>query len=366
MSNEPQQPDMADAGHWEALARYVTGESPPAEAAGIRRWLDAEPGREARLSALARTTQGLAFRTPSDLDVDSALARVMTRMAEDDVRRIESAPARVDVSATGEASSERGGSGWRTIGWRAAAAIVALLGGVLVWQMVRSDTGPDVASARTWETAAGQTETVGLPDGTMVLLGPLSRLVTTPGYGEDGRQVEFYGEARFDVIHDDDRPFTVRTGAAEVVDLGTTFTVRSMEAEEVRVAVTAGSVILRALSAAADSGVVLRAGDRGVLDRAGRVVAQPDSAGDADLAWTEGRLVFHDSPLRRVATELRRWYGIQLTMQDSALAQRPLTSTFEGETIDEVLRVIELATDTRTERQGDTVFVRPAPAGVLR
>jgi transmembrane sensor len=358
MSDEPLQPVTPDDEHWEALARYVAGECPPAEAAAIRRWLDEEPGREQMLTALARVTDRLAFAAPP-VDVDAALARVTERLAGDDVRPIEATWSPQDAS---RGRTERGRSGWRTIGLRAA-ALVALLGGVVVWRVVSGGDGANVAVAQAWETAAGQTDTVYLSDGTTVLLGPLTRLAASAGYDATGRNVELYGEALFDVTHDDAQPFTVRAGHAEIVDLGTTFTVRSVEAEAVQVAVTAGSVILRTTTPS-DSGVVLRAGDRGILEPGGRPVALSAGASDVDLGWTEGRLVFENMPLQRVATELRRWYGVVVDVPDAMLAARPITATFRGEPIDEVLRVIELATGTRMERQGDTVFVRPA--GALR
>jgi transmembrane sensor len=118
--------------------------------------------------------------------------------------------------------------------------------------------------------------------------------------------------------------------------------------------------------AARDSGIVLRAGERGVVAPVpgrGFAAARVDGSATAvadDTAWTSGRLVFRDAPLVEVAGALRRWYGVELRVADPTLARRHLTATFRGEPLPEVLRVVGLALGARVDRRGDTVVVRPA------
>jgi len=76
--------------------------------------------------------------------------------------------------------------------------------------------------------------------------------------------------------------------------------------------------------------------------------------------------VFADAPLTRVADGLRRWYGIELILTDSTLAERHLSATFEGEAVAKVLEVIGLAIGARIEQRGDSAFVRPFPEDVRR
>src|ERR671914_294754 len=71
---------------WDALARYLAGESSPVEADAMRRWLDARSDRAELVAALDRSLARVAYQAPSDLDVESALRRVRSRMLEPDVR----------------------------------------------------------------------------------------------------------------------------------------------------------------------------------------------------------------------------------------------------------------------------------------
>lgn len=350
---------------WEALARYLSGESPAAEAQQVLDWLAQDPRRQQLLDVLARSLDDVAYQPPPDLDVEAALHRVTDRLqeaaaapADTDAQLEVERAAPHDVVPIRSRTRERPVLFRSTTIVRVAAAIALLLGGALLYRAVQ-DRQPAVATAAaaTYRTQVGQMDSLRLPDGTRVVLAPGSELRVPAGYGATSRTVALTGEALFDVIHHVERPFTVRAGAAVILDLGTTFSVRSRETDEVRVVVTVGSVLLRA-EAAADSGVILRAGDRGVLAGDGTTLAQRAVVSEDDVAWTTGRLVFRDAPIDDVAAELRRWYGIELRVADPALAQRHVTATFAGEDVQQVLAVLELVLGARIERRGDTAVIR--------
>ncbi len=353
MTNDPSASMVPEGDErWEALARYLAGEAPPDEARALEQWLAQEPQRRALLNAVARSLQAVTFETPADLDVEAALASVRTRMHEPQVLPFER-PA---------LSPERRVSRWSTIGLRVAAAILVVLGGNMLWhaQWRRPGVGP---MARSIESTIGHTDTIPLPDGSRVLLSPASRLRIAAGYGEKGREVTLEGEALFEVVHRADLPFLVHAGPATIRDLGTTFAVRVNEQSGVRVSVTAGSVRLQAKAQPADSGVMLAAGDRGILRPDGRAEAQRSGVKPEDLAWTRGQLIYDNAPLEQVVDDVRRWYGVQLRFRGAAFEGRHLTTNLTGETVQEVLNVIALSLGGRIERKGDTAIVSLKESG---
>jgi len=331
---------------WDVLARYLSNESPPEESAAVRRWLAEDPRRERLLGALERSLQSLAFQPPVDLDIEAAYRRVWARMRQPQVRSI---------------MRKR----WLVMGLRAAAAVAIVFGATVFWRRTRvhSDGHILATAPRTYVTPVGQTDSVRLPDGSRVVLGPASRLTLAADYGRTRRDAQLAGQALFDVLHDPVRPFAVRVGRAVIQDLGTTFAVRD-DGGLVHVVVTSGSVLLqdtlrqKLRAPGSGAGLVLKAGDRGTLGPQGETVAEPAAATSDDLAWTTGRLVFNHAPLPVVAAELRRWYGIELQITDRKLAGRHLTASFAGESLPEVLSIIGLALGAEIERRGDTAVVR--------
>ena len=349
---------------WEAIARYLAGESSPDEAREIRRWLDARPERAAVIEALDRSIARLAA-VESSIDVESALDRVHARMNEP-------APA-LGVERGGATPAPRFAPrlpvpvpAWRRpAAWLAAAAVVAIAAVGIARLGGPRGTGraASVATA-TYTTAIGARDSLRLPDGTRVVLGPASRLEVAVGYGGARRDLTLHGEGYFDVAHDSRRPFVVHAAGASIEDIGTAFTVRADSAAGVRVAVTAGRVRF-ARASGGDTGVVLAAGDAATLDTT-VIVERARAAAEDELAWTRGQLAFRDAPLTQVATELRRWYGLDLRITDRALAARRLTATFERENADQVLAVIGSALGIELARQGNVVVVRAPSQGGAR
>jgi transmembrane sensor len=336
-----------DAGSpdWDAIARFLAGESAPAEATTVRAWLDAHPRERDLLERLdSAVNESSSVIEAADVDTEAALARVHERIAT---------MPRLTVQRGGVRKNR-----YVIVGVVAAAAVAA--GAVFFMRNDSRDTHVSNA-AHTYATNVGQRDSVLLADGSRVTLGPRSTLVVPADYAAH-RSVQLTGDAYFDVRHDAAKPFSVRVGNAVIEDIGTTFSVESDVVNATSVSVVSGSVRLRADSAKTD-GVVLEAGDRGEFDTQGRTRVARDVVKTDDVAWIAGRLVFRNAPLSRVAAELQRWYGVTLKADDSILYQRHVSAEFRGEPIDQVLKILGLAIDARIDRQGDSATVHSSRGG---
>lgn len=349
-----QTPDPADAA-WTAAARAMAGEGTAEEREAFRLEAEAHPGRAELLASLDEALRSLAADARPDVDVEAALAAVMARRDERPLGAEPSRPVVVIIPPSTVRLAR-----WRRAAWRSAAALVmVMLFAVIFWRTRPTPTTPSGLWAPMYTTGVGARETVKLADGSVVQLGPESRLSVDADYGRGERAVRLEGEAWFEVKHDDARPFVVRTRAAEVRDLGTVFTVRTLGSAGTRVAVTEGSVALRTSLGQGEQ--VLRAGDRGAVAE-GAVTVERGVGTEDDVAWTQGRLVFRDAPVPEVADALKRWYGITLVVRDPQLANRHLTASFGTETADQAVAVVAAALGGQLVRRGDTASVVPAGA----
>jgi transmembrane sensor len=343
---------------WDALARYLAGEGSAAERATIRQWLASHTADAKVVQAL---DDALGRVTPSPnaregIDVEAALVAVNAKRALLDASP--SSGRLLTLDSNGKRSGTSPATRWIPL---AAAAILVLAVGTVVWRgRVNRDETQTIAS-RTFTTGIGGRDSLQLPDGTSIVLGPRSRITLAAGYGRQARNVELEGEAYFDVHHDATRPFVIAVNGATVRDVGTAFAVHADSLGLVRVAVKSGTVEIQRTGTSARSSAVLNAGDVGLLDSAGKVVAERGAATDDDLAWTRGTLVFRDATIAEVRDDLRRWYGIELVARDSVL-RRHLTATFGAhDSVATILRTIALSLPASIERHGDTAFIRPAP-----
>jgi transmembrane sensor len=123
----------------------------------------------------------------------------------------------------------------------ASTGMIAVGGVVLVrWQSAVPVAAPSAASTSAAANPRATSET-----DTVTRLSSDTVLAALPD--RDGRGFALRaGGARFSVRHDPDRPFIVAAGDVTIEDLGTTFTVRYLTADRLKIAVEDGHVRVRA------------------------------------------------------------------------------------------------------------------------
>ena len=233
----------------------------------------------------------------------------------------------------------------------AAVCLLAAAALTLLQDPTRSST--ETPDPRVVSTEPGERATIPLADGSSVMLNADSRLTVAAAYGDERRFLRRDGEAYFDV--EPGSPFVVETETARVRVVGTSFGVRSYEQEEtLSVVVAEGTVGVDPEGDATPERELSRK-QRAVVSSAGEVSVTSNVALDSYLAWREGRLVFNSTPLPDVIDDLERQYGLRIALLDSELADRRLTTTFENQSLGEVLDVVALSLDLGYRRTDSTV-----------
>jgi len=344
---------MDDHIDWPVVVRYLGGECTPAEHAALEAWMSAAPDRRAYVESLRRLNDTWAqLAGPFDSavawrDLEGRLSRGAKRPT----------PASRYFHPRGIPHRWSLGLGAMGVAGAIVVAVVALGYGVAVSHGRLLPRSVD----REYRTAAGQRETVRLPDGTQFTLAPASTLHVPLEYGSQTRAVTLEGEGFFTVVHDARHPFSVRAGNAVATDVGTAFDVRAYAGDDaVRVAVAEGQVDV-AIQRRAARRSPLRVHDVATISDTSILVTH-----DVDLvsltAWASGRLEFHDTPLRDVARELARWYDLEVEVPSGPTGDLPLTGAFTTEPIDNVISVIASTLGVRVQHRGRTVrFLPPTP-----
>ena len=357
MTDKDRSSDNASGPDWEMLARFVAGECSPEERRAMERVLEADPARAEMLHALGVAVRAPDAAPPAALEVEAALAKV--RAQRGDTRTGPSTRRASIVSLDAYRSR------WRDARLAAAAAVIVVAGVGLIWRTALSPRGDRMpAGTQThYATAIGRLDSLQLPDGSHVLLGPGSELDISPDFGTLSRDVTLKGEANFAVVHDATHPFLVHTAWATFRDVGTVFVVHSDDVEGARVAVREGAVAVEVHPGSPPQ--TLAAGDRALVAPQGTIRVERSVKLEDDLAWMSGRLVFRDAPMTQVTADLRRWYGIELRV-DSALARARISTTFDRtSTPPDVGRVIAATVGGGLREEGGAFHIialpRPTP-----
>lgn len=334
---------------WVRITSYLDGEATPAERRDLERWLAENPGRRAAFERARQIHE--AAQADAPVGANDALAtnweavRQQTELAGG-AHRVERTPARSHRAPVRRR---------RRFGVLQATLAVALMacGVWFAWTIGNAGFQAAPQTAQIWSTTPTQSARITLADGSQVRLGPETTLTQAdPAV----RQFELVGEARFEVVRDNARPFLVETQHGSTRVLGTTFTVNAgADAAEMLVSVKEGRVAVRSVDAEGE--VVLEAGHmaRATVGISPERIYAPEPEAPAIAS-----LRFDDASLAEVAAALAEVHGARLSVADSALAQVPVTTDFTSLSLDEALEALEIFVGVGVERQGDDVTLTPA------
>ena len=310
------------------IARVLSGEAGEQEKRQLDAWRGASAENDRRFRELAEVWR-LCAPVESKLEVPPPpLAAAIVEAAEQ--RRVRIVPL--------ASRRLRRVPGWQ---WAAAAAVL-VIGVGLGWGRWRS------AGMQEYATGPTQTRTASLADGSVVRLGPGSRLRVRK---TDQRSMELRGVAFFAVATDTTHPLVVRTEAGWVQVLGTRFELR-VGADSLRLVVVEGHVRLAGIGGQVEVG---RGGVGRIVGRAQPSVSEVPNVW-ALLDWPQGVLLFQATPLAEVLREVGARFGRPVVVRDSSLAQRTVTAWFEDEPLEVVVNTVCAVVGARCV-VGDTVAV---------
>ncbi|HSH45499.1 MAG TPA: FecR domain-containing protein [Longimicrobiales bacterium] len=342
-------PDMR-----QRLEAWLAGRATPDEIRAVERWAGGHTDREDLVRRIRRARQ-IAASAPELWDTEAAWERLVAR-SEGHQAEVVTFPARY----------RRRRPALR-MAVRAAAAVVVLVAGAVLWQQGGTLLGPSKPAMQEIATGVGQRMRVSLSDGSELILAPMSRVRIQERF-HDQRVVQLDGHAVFDVAPDSIRPFVVRSRGADTRVLGTRFSVQAFAADGfVDVAVAEGRVMVSPSGPGEDppSGIQLS------VDQAVRVAADgtldPVRSVDGEwlLSWTTGRLIFDGVPLREVLRTLERRFGRTFHTADPSISTFRLTAEFEATAgAAEILRQItrSLGIEFRRSPEGFLLYTPVAAA----
>lgn len=284
---------------------------------GFTSWLEADPAHPAAYEAALDTADWAA----------GALAlepRVSATIANDD-----------DVPAARTRWFGRGG---------AIAASLVLVGTVFAWNGL---SGPAAIV-----TQPGEHRTVELADGSRVILNGGTKILLDD---DSSRRIELaYGEALFEIRHDEANPFIVTVGDTRLIDAGTAFNVIEDDgALEVDVAEGAVVYRLRQREIRLDAGEGL---SRANAD-AEPVLTTPAPAEIGN--WQTGVLQYSNTSLDRVARDLSRNLGVEIVAAGGAERKRFAGTLVVSGSRAEVFEQAEALMGVKFQQQGDRWRMTP-------
>ncbi|MDD2797136.1 MAG: FecR domain-containing protein [Bacteroidales bacterium] len=222
-----------------------------------------------------------------------------------------------------------------------AAIIIVAVGGTLFLKNL-TNSGADLLT-QTIEVPTGQHVNLTLSDGTKVSLNSNSKLHFPNSFDHKTRTVVLDGEGYFEVAHNADKPFHVKTSKYDVKVLGTVFNVMSYNNSDIfETSLLKGSVCVSNLKTTEH--VFLKPHEKAQSTKDGLSVSQLSSE---DLfLWRKGVYVFKNESMLSVFKKLEEYYQTDIIIRNSEINTTTITGKFrQKDGIDQIIRVLQKEKD---------------------
>lgn len=197
-----------------------------------------------------------------------------------------------------------------------------------------------------------------LPDGSQAWVNERSRISFPENFDTETREVILEGEAFFDVVKNEQKPFIVKAGDAITKVVGTSFNLETDESKEIiEIVVVSGKVsFYSALNP--NRSVLLEQGMKGVYLASSDSIYSTDNGETNFLAWQTDKLIFDNTPIKDVLQVLNKQFNVDIQVSEQEILSCKFTSTFEKATLKEVLNILSLSLGLHYMREGDRYILK--------
>ncbi|WP_020530428.1 FecR family protein [Flexithrix dorotheae] len=223
------------------------------------------------------------------------------------------------------------------------ASVALILGCFYVYNTFQPKQKPSdikkVSSLIEKKIPKGQKNTFTLSDGSKVKVNSYSKIKFESSFlHTQERKVYLEGEAFFEVVRNEAKPFKVITKNAEIKVLGTSFDVRSYpDHNKEYIAVATGKVEVTSGAEA----VYLQPGEMAVLENGKLTVSAYDL--EEMLGWESGILFYKEASFEKILQKLEFWYGVEFEISGTKPELTRYSGNYKNQSLKTILEGLSFA-----------------------
>lgn len=204
-----------------------------------------------------------------------------------------------------------------------------------------------------------------LDDGTKVWVNSMSKLKYPVQFSGNTREVELEGEAYFEVAHNPDKPFMVKTPSYDIEVLGTSFNISHYENDEFsHTTLVEGKIKINSSILIGDKelSLELEPDQQFYLDKTKMDTNLLKVNASVYSEWKDGYFVFEDETLDNIFRKMARWYEIEYFFKDNKLRNEIYSGKLPRfKDFKTILDMIEEVSDIRFDVDKNTILIYKKP-----
>lgn len=221
----------------------------------------------------------------------------------------------------------------------------------------------------------GSKASIVLKDSTIVWLNAGSKLKLANNFGKKNREVFLEGEGFFDVTTDKNKPFIVNTNLIKVKALGTMFNVKAYADEKM-----VETVLVEGIVKIEDNNKNIKELKQGITLKPNQNFYIQTNKSNSQIinntdklkcnlkliaventnlytSWKDDVWEFKSESLENLASKLGRRYNVDILFVDERLKQYKFTGKLKDESLEQVLKAIELSANVKISVNGRIVKI---------
>ena len=236
-----------------------------------------------------------------------------------------------------------------SFGWmRIAASVIIIVGlGLLAYRVFNDRTKEITVVAQ--KTVLNDT----LPDGSVITVNKGSSISYLSKFKGETRQVSLKGEAFFNVTPNKKKPFIISVNDVQITVVGTSFNVKTVNGNTDVVVETGIVKVTRA-----GKTVELKANEEVVVNAKDSALTKEKVSDQLYKYYRTKEFICDDTPLWKLVEVINEAYNSHVVIGDPALKDMGITTTFNNESLEQVLNVISLTLNIKIIKEGDTIILQ--------
>lgn len=197
-----------------------------------------------------------------------------------------------------------------------------------------------------------------LSDGTKVWLNNSSVLITSQPFLDNIREVLLIGEGYFEVAHDVEKPFIIKTPALSTKVLGTHVNVRAYQGNKnIEVSLYEGKVELYDTEKP-NCAIEMKPGEKTIFSVKDRNVFIRSIKHEKEAVWRDGIIRFYDDDMYTIAQKLENKFDTRIIIANDEIGKLRYTGNFEKESLDQILKLLSEAQKFSLIKTDNGIIIR--------
>lgn len=195
-----------------------------------------------------------------------------------------------------------------------------------------------------------------LADGTEIVLNKNSEISFDKNYNKKERLVKLNGDAYFKVKYNKNKKFKVEIGNLIIEDIGTEFYINTNN-KTTEVIVKEG-IVKTYFKNDTSHFIILNKNEKAIYRVSTNTISKSKITSENYLSWKTKSFKFENTSLLEIADYIENAYNVKIIFENSELRKCKVTVSFENQSIESIMKVLETILDVEIEIKGNTIKIK--------